>query len=127
MNVLLRSFGRSRGQARLAHTGLRQEKCLALIRSLPKWCARTSCRPDYVERAVKGLEYERPLAERSPALFRLTGVRVDPSFKENARQSPAHEHQGRWRDEVLGAGRDIAALRRTFAGTKGSDAGHKHR
>tara|TARA_Y100001934_G_scaffold7688_1_gene10373 strand:+ start:5538 stop:9491 length:3954 start_codon:yes stop_codon:yes gene_type:complete len=114
--------------------GLLQEKCLALIRSLPK-SVRKNFVPaqDYVERAVKGLEYEgRPLAETfARRLFRLTGVRVDPAdFKE---ETLANHLRMNIRvvgadGKVLGAGRDIAALRRTFAedAKRDLDAGHKH-
>ena len=109
--------------------GLLQEKCLALIRSLPK-SVRKNFVPaqDYVERAVASLNYEgRPLVETlAEQLFRLTGVRVDAAdFKEASLANHLRMNiRVVGRDgKILGSGRDLTRLRKEFAADAASDVG----
>lgn len=111
--------------------GLLQEKCLALIRSLPK-SVRKNFVPaqDYVERALESLEYEgRPLVETfAQRLFRLTGVHVDAAdFREDTLANHLRMNiRVVGRDgKVLGAGRDIGQLRRSFAADAAKDVGEQ--
>ena len=62
--------------------GLLEEKCLALIRSLPKSVRKNFVpAPDYVSRVLENFDYEgKPLTEAlADRLFRLSGTRVDPA------------------------------------------------
>ncbi|MGV0033455.1 MAG: ATP-dependent RNA helicase HrpA [Candidatus Azotimanducaceae bacterium WSBS_2022_MAG_OTU7] len=67
--------------------GLLEEKCLALIRSLPKSVRKNFIpAPDYVSRVLEKFDYEgKPLTEAlADRLFRLSGTRVDPGdFQES--------------------------------------------
>ncbi len=97
--------------------GLLEEKCLALIKSLPKAIRKNFVpAPDYAKRAVDGLDYDgrtltEALAER---LFRQTGVRVSP---ENFDTTSIDQHlrmnikllddKGR----VVASGRNLAEMR----------------
>ena len=67
--------------------GLLEEKCLALIRSLPKSVRKNFVpAPDYVGRVLENFDYEgKPLVEAlADRLFRLSGTRVDPTdFRES--------------------------------------------
>jgi len=67
--------------------GLLEEKCLALIRSLPKSVRKKFVpAPDYVRRVLESFDYEgKPLVEAlADRLFRLSGTRVDPAdFRES--------------------------------------------
>jgi ATP-dependent helicase HrpA len=72
--------------------GLLEEKCLALIRSLPKSVRKNFVpAPDYVSRVLENFDYEgKPLIEAlADRLFRLSGTRVDP---EDFRASNLERH-----------------------------------
>ena len=101
--------------------GLLREKCLALIKSLPKSLRKNFVpAPEHVDKAVEQLEYDgRSLADTlAERLFRMTGVKVsgddfnvsnlDKHLMMNIR---VVDEKGK----VLGAGRDLEQLRQTFA------------
>ena len=101
--------------------GLLEEKCLALIKSLPKATRKNFIpAPDFAKRASEGLVYDgRALPEvLAEKLFRLTGNRV------NAAEFRAAEIDQHLRmnvkvmddkDGVLASGRNLAALQTQFA------------
>ena len=102
--------------------GMLREKCLALIKSLPKSLRKNFVpAPEYADKVVEGLEYDgrelaTVLAER---LFRLSGVKV-PQDAFNASVIDRHLKLNlRIVDEtgkILGRGRDINTLIKKFAG-----------
>ncbi|MCB1691372.1 MAG: ATP-dependent RNA helicase HrpA [Pseudomonadales bacterium] len=102
--------------------GLLREKCLALIRSLPKSVRKNFVpAPDYADRASASLEYDgRRLTEAlADRLFRLSGVKVAATDFDEASLDRHLAMNIRVVDEkggVLQRGRDLAALRREFAG-----------
>jgi ATP-dependent helicase HrpA len=101
--------------------GLLEEKCLALIKSLPKSVRKNFIpAPDYAARAAENLEYDgrslpESLAER---LFRLTGVRVNAAdFKTDTIDQHLRMNI-KVMDEkggTLGTGRDLHELQSKFA------------
>ena len=102
--------------------GLLREKCLALIKSLPKSLRKNFIpAPDYADRVVQGLEYDgrtltTVLAEK---LFRLSGVKVtEGSFNSSAidRHLVMNLQIVDATGKILGSGRDIDALVDRFAG-----------
>lgn len=100
--------------------GLLEEKCLALIKSLPKSVRKHFIpAPDYAANAAAGLEYDgrslpETLAER---LFRMTGNRVDHrDFKSDTIDQHLRMNI-KVMDEkggTLGAGRNLAELQTRF-------------
>ncbi len=101
--------------------GLLEEKCLALIKSLPKSVRKNFIpAPDYAKKAVKDFEYDgrslpEALAER---LFRMTGTRVNAAdFKADTIDQHLRmnikvmDEKGK----VLGADRNLANLQTKFA------------
>jgi ATP-dependent helicase HrpA len=107
--------------------GLLREKCLALIKSLPKSIRKNFVpAPEYADKAVAGLEYDGRelnvvLAEK---LFRLTGTKVaEDAF--NATSIERHltmnirvvDDKGK----TLGTGRNINTLIEQFAGDMSED------
>ena len=102
--------------------GLLREKCLALIKSLPKALRKNFIpAPDYADKAVQGLEYDgRSLATAlAEKLFRLSGIKVDESsFNSSAinRHLVMNLQIVDEAGKVLGSGRDIDALVDRFAG-----------
>ena len=114
--------------------GLLREKCLALIKSLPKSLRKNFVpAPDYADKVVDGLEYDgRGLATvLAEKLFRLSGVKV-PQDAFNSSTIDRHLNLNlRIIDEtgtVLGRGRDIKLLIEKFAGeaTRGFDQRIRH-
>ncbi|XOV89314.1 MAG: ATP-dependent RNA helicase HrpA [Pseudomonadota bacterium] len=102
--------------------GLLREKCLALIRSLPKSLRKNFVpAPEFADRAAAGLEYDGRslqvvLAEK---LFRLAGVRVSADAFDPAGLERHLRMNIRVVDEkgqVLASGRDLASLQARFAG-----------
>lgn len=101
--------------------GLLHEKCLALIRSLPK-SVRKHFAPaaQYVDQALENMAFDgRPLAETfAERLFRLTGNRVNPAdFRP---EGIAHHLRMNIRiiddkGKVLGTGRNLQQLVGEFA------------
>lgn len=103
--------------------GLLREKCLALIKSLPKSVRRNFVpAPDYADRVVEGMEYDgRPLVEvLAQKLFRLTGVDVQAAMFDE-RNIDKHLRMNIKvvgdKGELLDSGRDLMALRARFAAT----------
>ena len=100
--------------------GLLEEKCLGLIKSLPKSVRKNFIpAPDYAKRAAENLAFDGrslqdSLAER---LFRMTGNRVNASdFKTDVIDQHLRMNI-KVMDEkggVLGAGRDLAQLQSQF-------------
>ncbi|WP_252108921.1 MULTISPECIES: ATP-dependent RNA helicase HrpA [unclassified Halomonas] len=110
--------------------GLLREKCIALLKSLPKSIRRQVVPiPDWVDAALQTLvPYERPLVEALGEFLRQrTGTRVHPD-DWRLDQLDAHlimnvrvvDHAG----ETLGQGRDLRALEKRFeqAATLGAQA-----
>ncbi|MCB1646325.1 MAG: ATP-dependent RNA helicase HrpA [Pseudomonadales bacterium] len=103
--------------------GLLREKCLALLKSLPKAVRKNFVpAPDHIDRVLPQLVYDGRdltivLAEK---LFRATGVRVQPEMfdpgvidrhlKMNLKVLDAS-------GKVIGSGRDLERLRQEFAET----------
>jgi ATP-dependent helicase HrpA len=111
----------SRAQLDWVIPGLLREKCLALIRSLPKALRRHFVpAPDYADRVIEGLEFDgreltEVLAER---LFRLTGNRVTAADFKVGNLDRHLNMNVRVIDEagrVLGGGRDVDVLRAQFS------------
>ena len=111
----------SKAQVDWVIPGLLREKCLALIKSLPKTLRKHFVpASEHADRAIEQLEYDgRPLAEvLAERLFRMTGVKIsggdfnvsnlDKHLLMNIR---VVDEKG----EILGAGRDLEQLRHTFA------------
>ena len=101
--------------------GLLQEKCLALIKSLPKSLRKNFVpAPEHADMAVEQLEYDGrslvdTLAER---LFRITGVKVSGNDFNISNLDKHLMLNIRVVDEEgkeLGSGRDLEQLRQTFA------------
>ncbi len=101
--------------------GLLQEKCLALIKSLPKSLRKNFVpAPEHADMAVEQLEYDGrslvdTLAER---LFRITGVKVSGNDFNISNLDKHLMMNIRVVDEEgkeLGSGRDLEQLRQTFA------------
>lgn len=101
--------------------GLLREKCLALIRSLPKSLRKNFVpAPDYVDRALDDLEYEgRPLTVAfADRLFRLSGHSVEPSdFQTDNldRHLALNIRVLGERGKVVAAGRDLDQLMDSLA------------
>lgn len=102
--------------------GLLEEKCLALIKSLPKSVRKHFIpAPDYAKRAVEDLAYEgrslpESLAER---LFRLTGTRVNADDFKTANIDQHLNMNIKVIDDkgaTLGASRNLSELQSRFAG-----------
>ena len=102
--------------------GLLPEKCLALIRSLPKNLRKNFVpAPAFAERALEGLDKEKgslraALADR---LFRLSGVRIAAGDFQVAALDKHLSIQVRILDEkgqVVGAGRNLEILFEQFKG-----------
>lgn len=96
--------------------GLLREKCLALIKSLPKSLRKNFVpAPDYADRVVEGFEYAgKPLVDAlAEKLFRLSGVKVAASDFQ-ADQLDTHLSLNIRvvddRGKVLKKGRDLHAL-----------------
>lgn len=108
--------------------GLLREKCIALLKSLPKSIRRQVVPiPDWVDAALEALTTDdTPLTEALGEFLRVkTGVRLHPDdWRQD--QLPAHlqmnlrvvDHQG----EPLGQGRDLRALERRFEAAAGEGA-----
>lgn len=103
--------------------GLLQEKCLALIKSLPKAVRKNFIpAPDYAAKAANGLEYDgralpEVLAER---LFRITGNRVNVADFKVAGIDQHLRMNIKVMDEkggVLASGRNLDDLQQKFAAT----------
>ncbi len=102
--------------------GLLREKCLALIRSLPKSIRKNFVpAPQFADQAAAGLEYDgrslqTVLAEK---LFRMTGVRVDEqAFDPDglARHLQMNIRVVDEKGQTLASGRDLGKLQAEFAG-----------
>ena len=96
--------------------GLMREKCLALLKSLPKSLRKHFVpAPDHVDRALEKLEFDgrdlpTAFAER---LFRVSGTRVEPGDFNLASLDPHLRLEVRVRDAngaVIASGRDPVAL-----------------
>ncbi len=111
----------SRAQIDWIIPGLLREKCLALIKSLPKSLRKNFVpAPDYADRVVDGLEYDGKelTVALSEKLHRLTGVKVpvdsfgtgglDPHLNMNIR---VVDDNGK----VLGSGRSLNRLLEEFS------------
>ena len=100
--------------------GLLREKCLALIRSLPKALRKKFVpAPEYADRVVEQLEFDgralvEVLAER---LFRVSGTKVSPGDFNDANLEKHLNMNLRILDasgKTLGSGRDLTQLRSKF-------------
>ncbi|MCH4296719.1 ATP-dependent RNA helicase HrpA [Shewanella sp. 3B26] len=101
--------------------GLREEKCVALIKSLPKALRRNFVpAPDYARAAVEAMSQEMPLLDSlSHRLLRMTGTRVSAD-DFNTDELPAHlkmnfkieDDKGK----LVGQGRDLDALKASLQG-----------
>ncbi|HEY0963454.1 MAG TPA: ATP-dependent RNA helicase HrpA [Pseudomonadales bacterium] len=103
--------------------GLWREKCIALIKALPKALRRNFVPvPDVVDKVLPNLQRKDGSLQQSLArqLLRLTGVQLPPDCWDGA-ELPDHLRMNiRVVDEsgkVLGAGRDLQSLREQLAGT----------
>ena len=101
--------------------GLLEEKCLALIKSLPKSVRKNFIpAPDYATKAAAELEYDgralpEALAER---LFRMTGNRVDSADFKDANIDQHLRMNIKVMDDkggVLSSGRNLMQLQQEFA------------
>lgn len=96
--------------------GLLKEKCLALIRSLPKSVRRNFVpAPDYVEKVLEDFGYDgRPLnIALADRLFRVSGVRVSPDdFQADAldRHLSLNIRVLDEKGKVIAAGRELEPL-----------------
>lgn len=125
----------SRAQLEWVIPGLLRDKCLALIKSLPKSLRKNFVpAPDYVDRVIDKLEYDgRPLTEvLSERLFRETGIRVPAdAFDSDAidRHLNLNIRVLDERGKVMGSGRNLDSLVSQFAGQgsakSGSSQGHR--
>ncbi|MCZ6502468.1 MAG: DUF3418 domain-containing protein, partial [Gammaproteobacteria bacterium] len=114
--------------------GLLREKCLALIRSLPKSLRKNFIpAPEYADKVVQGLEYDgRELTTvLSEKLFQLSGVKVAQDAFNSSIIDRHLNMNLRIVDEngkILGSGRDIDALIEKFAGevTRGFSRRTRH-
>ncbi|HSH47026.1 MAG TPA: ATP-dependent RNA helicase HrpA [Halomonas sp.] len=108
--------------------GLLRDKCIALLRSLPKSVRRQVVPiPDWVDAALEWLEPDdTPLTEALGEFLRVRiGLRLHPD-DWRLDQLPAHlqmnlrvvDHQGK----MLGQGRDLRALERRFEAAAGEGA-----
>ncbi|WP_372870182.1 ATP-dependent RNA helicase HrpA [Shewanella sp.] len=96
--------------------GLREEKCVALIKSLPKALRRNFVpAPDYARAAVEAMSQEMPLLDSlCHRLLRMTGTRVSAD-DFNTDELPVHlkmnfkieDDKGK----LVGQGRDLDALK----------------
>lgn len=101
--------------------GLLREKCIALLKSLPKAIRRQVVPiPDWVDAAMEALSPDNvPLTEALGEFLRIkTGIRLSPEdWRQDQLEAYLHmnlrvvDHAG----DVLGQGRDVAALIRRFA------------
>ncbi|MWJ27786.1 ATP-dependent RNA helicase HrpA [Halomonas sp. ZH2S] len=108
--------------------GLLREKCIALLKSLPKAVRRQVVPiPDWVDAALESLSPEnRPLTEAlSEFIRKRTGTRVHPDDWRLDQLEPhlvmnlqVVDHEGR----VLGQGRDVRALEQRFEAAAGVGA-----
>ncbi|MEX0942154.1 MAG: ATP-dependent RNA helicase HrpA, partial [Pseudomonadales bacterium] len=102
--------------------GLLREKCLALLKSLPKSIRKNFVpAPDYVDRILDRLVYDgRPLHEvMASALFRETGVSVSADAFDHSNLDRHLKMNIKVIDDkgkVLGTGRDLSALVTEFEG-----------
>lgn len=108
--------------------GLLRDKCIALLKSLPKSIRRQVVPiPDWVDAALEALTPDdTPLTDALGEFLRVkTGLRLHPD-DWRLEQLPAHlqmnlrvvDHQGK----LLGQGRDLRALERRFEAAAGEGA-----
>ena len=96
--------------------GLLKEKCLALVRSLPKSIRKNFVpAPDYVDRVLEDFEYDgRPLDHAlADRLFRVSGVKVAADDFQTANLDRHLNLNIRVKDEkgkVIAAGRELDVL-----------------
>ena len=102
--------------------GLLREKCLAMMRGLPKQVRKNFVPlPDYIDAALEALvPDDLPLGKALGLFFyKTTGVRIDEQLWENI-VLPDHLLMNFYvlseKGEKLGQGRDLAQLRKKFAG-----------
>jgi len=100
--------------------GLLREKCLALIKSLPKALRKKFVpAPEYADRVVEQLEFDgRPLVEvLAERLFQMTGNKVTPGDFNEANLEKHLNMNIRILDingRTLGSGRNLTQLRSRF-------------
>ncbi|WP_240470564.1 ATP-dependent RNA helicase HrpA [Halomonas halocynthiae] len=108
--------------------GLLREKCIALLKSLPKGIRRQVVPiPDWVDAALASLvPDETPLTEALGEFLRVkTGLRLHPDdWRQD--QLPAHLHMNvrvvDHHGKMLGQGRDLSALQQRFEKAAGEGA-----
>ncbi|SFX05717.1 ATP-dependent RNA helicase HrpA [Marinospirillum alkaliphilum] len=114
--------------------GLLKEKCLALMRGLPKQVRKNFVPlPDYVDAAINALvPDDLPLGKALGLFFyKTSGVRIDDTLWQDVELPPHLQMNFRVLDEkgrLLGQGRDLEQLRQQYAGqiqaaTRALDAG----
>ncbi|MCL2919730.1 ATP-dependent RNA helicase HrpA [Shewanella litorisediminis] len=101
--------------------GLREEKCVALIKSLPKSQRRNFVpAPDYARAAVQAMSQELPLLDSlAKQLLRMTGTRVsseDFVLTELPRHLLMHFKIEDDHGKLVGEGRDLDALKANLQG-----------
>ncbi|MGO2132088.1 MAG: ATP-dependent RNA helicase HrpA [Halomonas sp.] len=108
--------------------GLLREKCIALLKSLPKSIRRQVVPiPDWVDAALESLAPDNtPLTEALGEFLRVkTGLRLHPDDWRQE-QLPAHLHMNvrvvDHHGEMLGQGRDLKALQQRFEKAAGEGA-----
>ncbi|HJN52474.1 MAG: ATP-dependent RNA helicase HrpA [Pseudomonadales bacterium] len=101
--------------------GLLREKCIALVKSLPKSIRRNFApAPQFVDQALPQMSYDgRPLREvLGERLQRLTGVRIPMDAWQTERLSNYLRMNIRVRDDqgkAIGSGRDLVELVQRFS------------
>ncbi|QYJ76947.1 ATP-dependent RNA helicase HrpA [Shewanella sp. FJAT-52076] len=101
--------------------GLREEKCIALIKSLPKSLRRNFVpAPDYARAAVQAMSLDLPLLESlAKQLLRMTGTRVsaeDFVLTELPKHLLMHFKIEDDHGKLVGEGRDLDALKASLQG-----------
>ncbi|QYK06857.1 ATP-dependent RNA helicase HrpA [Shewanella zhangzhouensis] len=101
--------------------GLREEKCIALIKSLPKSLRRNFVpAPDYARAAVQTMSLDLPLLESlAKQLLRMTGTRVsaeDFVLTELPKHLLMHFKIEDDHGKLVGEGRDLDALKASLQG-----------